>query len=381
MRYRRFGRTELAMPVFSCGGMRFQQSWRSDAVVEDARQRHLEATVDRALALGLHHFETARGYGTSEAQLGPALARHPRASFILQTKGPPREDPREFERNLEESFRRLRVDRLDLFAFHGLNDRRFLDWTLRPGGCLEIAERFRREGRIGHLGFSTHARCSLIVEAIETGRFDYVNLHYYFIRQDNAPAIAAAKRQDMGVFIISPTDKGGRLQAPSDRLRALCAPLSPMAFNDLFCLAHDGVHTLSLGAARPSDFDEHVAALDHLDDAPAVIEPIVARLEAAYADAVGIPFARHYLDGVPEWDALPNGVNARLILWLRNLVLAYDLLEFARERYANLTGHDHWVPGAQAADLDEPALRRALAGARYAEEIPALLREAHAWLA
>ena len=29
MNYRRFGRTELNMPVFSCGGMRYQFKWQS----------------------------------------------------------------------------------------------------------------------------------------------------------------------------------------------------------------------------------------------------------------------------------------------------------------------------------------------------------------
>ena len=35
----------------------------------------------------------------------------------------------------------------------------------------------------------------------------------------------------------------------------LCAPLTPMQFNDLYCLSREAVHTLSIGAARPSDFD------------------------------------------------------------------------------------------------------------------------------
>ena len=32
MRYRRFGRTNLSMPVFSCGGMRYQHSWQDLAL-------------------------------------------------------------------------------------------------------------------------------------------------------------------------------------------------------------------------------------------------------------------------------------------------------------------------------------------------------------
>ncbi len=79
------------------------------------------------------------------------------------------------------------------------------------------------------------------------------------------PALEEAARRDMGVFIISPNDKGGKLYTPPKKLVDLCAPLTPMQFNDLYCLARPHVHTLSIGAARPTDFDEHLAALAHYD--------------------------------------------------------------------------------------------------------------------
>jgi predicted aldo/keto reductase-like oxidoreductase len=378
--YRRFGKTELQLPVLSCGGMRYQQSWSRGATVTAASQGNLEATIDRALELGINHIETARGYGTSEAQLGQALARHPRDRYLLQTKVAPTENPRDFERNLEESFALLRVETVDLFSLHGLNNRTQLTRALRPGGCLEVAERFQRQGRIRHLGFSTHAPTALILELIESGRFAYLNLHYYYIFQDNQPAVAAAAARDMGVFIISPTDKGGRLQAPSARMRALCAPLEPMVFNDLFCLAQPEIHTLSVGAARPSDFDAHVGALASLDRAAALVEPIARRLEAAYQEAVGPAFARRWREGLREWDELPGQVNVRRILWLRNLVRAFDLIDFAQERYAAMSPDDHWVPGARAADLDDAALVGALPASPFCQELPRLLREAHAML-
>ncbi|HEX8309700.1 MAG TPA: aldo/keto reductase, partial [Chthoniobacteraceae bacterium] len=88
MRYRRFGRTELQMPVFSCGGMRYQHKWddaKPEEIPED-NQRNLEATVLRSLELGINHIETARGYGTSEMQLGWILPRLPREKLIVQTK-------------------------------------------------------------------------------------------------------------------------------------------------------------------------------------------------------------------------------------------------------------------------------------------------------
>ena len=368
------------MPVFSCGGMRYQQSWTRGTPVTAENQRNLEATIDRALALGINHIETARGYGTSEVQLGAALARHPRGSYLLQTKVAPTEKPRDFERNLEESFASLRIDRLDLLALHGLNNPAVAARAMRRGGCLEVAERWQREGRIGHLGFSTHGPTRLILELIESGRFAYVNLHYYYVFQDNRPAVAAAAARDLGLFIISPTDKGGRLQRPSAKLRALCAPLEPMLFNDLFCLAHPEIHTLSLGAARPSDFDLHLEALPLLPDAAARVAPIVARLDERYRDAVGAELAARWREGLREWDELPGRINVRRILWLRDLVLAYDLVEFAQERYAAMSPDDHWVPGARAERIDDRALVAALPDSPIRHQLPQLMREAHALL-
>jgi uncharacterized protein len=377
---RRFGRTNLALPVFSLGGMRYQESWTRGVEASDASQKNLEATLDRALELGITHVETARGYGTSEAQLGPALARHRRDSFMLQTKVRPSPNVREFEAQLEESFQLLKVDYLDLLAIHGVNDQDSVDWSLSPGGCLEVVERWRRKGRIRHIGFSTHAPQPLILRMIESGRFDYVNLHYYYLFQDNRPMIAAARDHDMGVFIISPSDKGGRLQRPSARLRTLCEPLSPMLFNDLWCLSDPDVHTLSLGAACPSDFDEHLKVLPLLANPAPILEPIVKRLEAAYGQAVGDEFGRRWFEGLREWNELPGKINVRRILWLRNLVLAYDLLDFAQERYMSMSPNDIWVPGARAAEFDDAQIIAALPDSPFRGQIPSLLREAHKML-
>lgn len=66
----------------------------------------------------------------------------------------------------------------------------------------------------------------MIVRAIETNRFDYVNLHWYYINQLNWPAIAAAQERDMGVFIISPSDKGGHLHTPGKVNRTMPATQS-----------------------------------------------------------------------------------------------------------------------------------------------------------
>ena len=78
----------------------------------------------------------------------------------------------------------------------------------------------------------------------------------------NLEAIQAATKQDMGIFIISPSDKGGMLYKPSKCFATACAPYSPIVFHNLWLWAHaePQIHTLVVGAARPSDFEEHVTA-------------------------------------------------------------------------------------------------------------------------
>ncbi len=378
MQYRRFGRTQLQMPVFSCGGMRYQQSWKDipKGQISKESQTNLDAIIRRSLELGINHIETARGYGTSEVQLGEILPKLPREQIIVQTKVSPKENPNEFLQTVEQSLANLNLDSIDLLGLHGINTEQILQQSLRPGGCLDMARKLQTQGRVRFIGFSTHAPTDLILRAIASGQFDYVNLHWYYINQFNWPAIEAAAHHDMGVFIISPSDKGGRLYTPSQALVDLCAPLSPMVFNDLFCLSHPQVHTLSIGASGPTDFDEHVKTLEFLDRVDQVLPPILQRLEQEAIDRLGEPWYKTWHVGLPSFEQVPNQVNIHAILWLRNLAIAYDLIDYAKGRYNMLGNASHWFPGNKVANLDSLNLRDCLAQSPHADQIPALLAEA-----
>ncbi len=373
------------MPVLSCGGMRYQHKWQ-DVPLEEVpadNQANLEATVRRAVELGINHIETARGYGSSERQLGLVLPQLPRDKIIVQTKIQPTEDPAVFRQHFLESLERMRLDHVDLLGVHGINNHRHLWWSLRPGGCLEEARKLVDEGRVRHVGFSSHGDRDVILEAIRHNggkAFDYVNLHWFYIYQQNWAAIEAAREADMGVFIISPVDKGGMLHSPPDKLRQLCDPLHPLVFNYLFCLARPEIHTLSVGASCPSDFDLQMTVLPLLARAKETLAPMIERLDAAPAEVLGAEVAARYTEGLPAWQDTPGYVNIPMILWLRHLALSYDMVDYAKMRYNLLNQGLHWFAGTNASTVGSLDLAEAVKKSPFAEEIPGWLKEAHEML-
>ena len=156
------------MPVLSLGTMRFASAEVACSVVE------------KAIAQGITHLETAPAYGASERYLGEAIAQIPgsRDDLILTTKLTPTLSAAEVNGAIAQSLAHLNTDYIDCLAIHGINTPEHLDWATAE--MLEPLLEAKAAGRIRHIGFSTHGPLDLILRAIYTGSFDFVNLHYNY---------------------------------------------------------------------------------------------------------------------------------------------------------------------------------------------------------
>ncbi len=182
------------------------------------------------------------------------------------------------------------------------------------------------------------------------------------------------------MFIISPVDKGGMLYQPPPKLIDLCRPLTPMAFNDLFCLRDPNVHTLSIGASRPSDFVEHVAAVQGLEEKLPLLGKIEARVFQALEKKLGTEWAHHWHEGLPHPDDVPGQINIAEILRLWTFAKGLDMIDFGKMRYNLIRNAGHWFPGQKAADFKNEDLAPVLEKSPFAADIPGILRDAHALL-
>jgi len=343
MEYRRFGKTEKMLSVITLGGMRFKHGWNeprhdipNDTLVQCRNM------VQLAFDAGINHIETAWGYKKSETSYGKVLneeLRIPRNSYHLMTKGQVLVAG-EMRKQVELQLKDLQTDYLDFYGWHGINNDELFQQSCKTGGAVEELLKMKEEGIIGHVGFSTHGPVETIINAIETGLFDFVNLHYYYFNQRNAAAIEAAKDRDMGVFIISPNDKGGQLFKAPEKVQNAVTPLTPIQWNARFCLQNQAINTLSFGLTEASQFAEMkgIFPLQWSEQE----EKIKLKLDEFLKDD---PYSG-YTGFNMQYD--PSGINIPEILRLRKLWKCYDMSEFGKYRYKTFEENSHWLPGKQA---------------------------------
>ncbi len=334
MHFRRFGRTNLKLSRFSLGTMRYLASEATAIEI-----------VHRAIKLGINHLETARGYGNSELYLGTALRSGiDRSQIYLTTKIPPTRDTADMDRSIDQSLERLGVDYLDCLSIHGLNTWEHLAYIEDPNGCMVTVRQAVADGRVRHVGFSTHAPLDIILRAIATDQFEFINLHYYYFNQRNAAAVELAHRKDMGVFIISPADKGGMLYTPSATLTQLCQPFTPLELTYRFLLSDPRITSLSVGPANSSELDWPLSFADR--DQPLTLEE-----QQALKNLENHATATLQSDRCSQCHAcLPcsEAINIPEVLRLRNLAVAYGMTEFGQYRYRMFENAGHWFPGRKA---------------------------------
>ena len=341
MKYRRFGKTEESISVITLGGMRFKKGWDSprNHLPKDSIDNCISVTR-MALDLGINHIETAYGYMKSERLFGFTLKNLgvPRNQFKMMTKGAPMTGD-ETRSLVEEQLKALDLDYIDFYGWHGINNKELLEVATKKNGPVETLHKLKNEGVIRHIGFSTHAPLDIIINAIQTDLFSFVNLHYYYFFQRNLPAVKLAGEMDMGIFIISPNEKGGMLFKPSIKVAELAKPMTPIQFNGRFCLSHPQITTLSMGMHEPKHFSQNLAILNQNNYSDEVFSKVKKEMDAPLVNISNLCTL------CDQCLPCPENINIPEVLRFRNLVEGYNMNDYGSFRYNMLEGQGHWFPG------------------------------------
>lgn len=160
------------------------------AALGEVSQDVADRTMERVLAAGINHIDTAASYGDSELRLGPWMERH-RDRWFLATKTGERTAPAAYD-EIRRSLERLRVEQVDLIQLHNLVDEGEWEIAMGPGGALEAAVRAREEGLVRFIGVTGHGVpiARMHRRSLERFDFDTLLLPYSYVLIQN-PAYAA----------------------------------------------------------------------------------------------------------------------------------------------------------------------------------------------
>lgn len=252
--YRTLGKTGIKLPVVSMGVMR-------------ADNPNL---VRAALAKGVKHLDTAHVYqsGNNEKMLGDLLKDYPRDSFTLATKVKPggvnREtgaftkdtDIKEFNRMFDISMERLQMDYVDILYVHDLWSREAVMYRPVLNAVLEL----KKQGRIKHIGLSTHRNMPEVIRAAaDSGVYEVVLTTCNFQMtnwEEMNEAIAYAAGAGLGIVAMK-TMAGGFFDRERQQPINVRAALK-------WALQNPNVHTSIPGFASFDELEESFSVMENL---------------------------------------------------------------------------------------------------------------------
>lgn len=214
MIYRDFCGKKLSALGMGC--MRLPVTDEKNSSIDKSATREM---IDYAIKNGVNYFDTAWGYhdGESENIVGEILSEYPRDSFYIATKFPGYDvsNMTKVEEIFEEQLKKCRVDYFDFYMFHNVCESNIEEYLDRQYGIYEYLMKQKENGRIRHLGFSTHGTLDTMKRFIDAyGKdmeFCQIQLNWVDWKMQNAKAkVEMLKEQGIPVWVMEPV-RGGKL--------------------------------------------------------------------------------------------------------------------------------------------------------------------------
>ncbi|MGD2105161.1 MAG: aldo/keto reductase [Anaerolineae bacterium] len=337
MKYRQFGSLDWKGSALGFGCMRLPTANGNDEIDEQEAARMVRYAIDQ----GVNYVDTAYPYhgGHSEPFLGRVLQDGYREKVRLATKLPSWkiEARKDFDTYLNEQLERLRTEHIDFYLLHALREN---SWhKLHNLGVVEWAERAKRDGRIGHLGFSFHDEYAVFKEIVDAYDWTFCQIQYNYMDIDNqagTKGLKYAASKGLAVVIMEPL-LGGRLVDPPQPVQKIWreAPRSrtPADWALQWLWSQPEVSVVLSGMSAMSHVEENVvsAAASAVGALTEEELGIVDRVREAYQTLCPIPCTK-----CGYCMPCPHGVDIPRNLEIYNEGAMYEKPDGARNSYGLL---------------------------------------------
>ena len=172
---------------------------------------------------GINYYDTAYGYhgGNSELVVGELLKNYDRSSFYLASKFPGYDlsNMPKVREIFEEQLEKCQVEYFDFYMFHNVCEMNIDEYLNPEFGIFDYLMEQKQNGRIRHLGFSTHGDIDCITRFLEAYgehmEFGQIELNYFDYRFQNAKGkVQLLDEWNIPVWVMEPV-RGGQLAALS----------------------------------------------------------------------------------------------------------------------------------------------------------------------
>ena len=244
-----------SIPIIGIGTAR-----RYEEVKTDAEKAPLRETIRQFQALGGKVIDSSPSYGTAEAVVGElADGLKIRDSLFLATKVSLRKVGREEGiAQIEQSFKRLRANKIDLLAVHNLRDTDTQLRTLRE---------MKQAGRIRYVGITTSFdnQYGEFEQVIKKQTLDFIQVDYALDNRDAGERIIPlAGDRGMAVMINLPFGRGRLFKAvQGKRLPEWAGEFDCQSWPQFFLkyiVSHPAITCAVPGMARPEYVVDNLGA-------------------------------------------------------------------------------------------------------------------------
>ena len=216
---------DLKLSALGMGAMRLPVIDGSDNKIDIEQTREM---IAYCMEHGINYYDTAFGYhgGTSEPVVGELLENYPRDSFYLATKFPGYDlsHMTKVKEIFEEQIQKCRVDFFDFYLFHNVCEMNINQYLDPKYGIYDYLMEQKRNGRIKHLGFSTHGSIEVMTRFLEAyGKdmeFCQIELNYFdYLFQDAKGKVELLEKWNIPVWVMEPV-RGGQLASLTEDAEA-----------------------------------------------------------------------------------------------------------------------------------------------------------------